>query len=174
LQSFFWNVCRQLECVEYFLWSATHLLLNNSIMDEIKCCVNWRMFERNYVARKMFHNFLVNPNPPSFPLSPHTNYTSHCTAVSNSRISLLGFSCFFLLFYRALSLTFKTIANIAATSVIRHSLNRGNWRDIGSYIGVSGRLAVTYVITHSIGRTLWRHIYAYIAVSGHFIVMCVI
>jgi uncharacterized Zn-finger protein len=48
----------------------------------------------------MFHNFHVNPNPPLLPLSPHipsphTNQTSHCTVVSNSHISLLGFSCFF-------------------------------------------------------------------------------
>jgi hypothetical protein len=73
LQSFFWNVCRQLQFVECCLWSATHLLLNRSIMDEIKCRVNWGIFERKCVARKMFHNFLVNPNHPSFRKSPHSN-----------------------------------------------------------------------------------------------------
>jgi uncharacterized Zn-finger protein len=42
------------------------------------------MFERNCVAGKMLHNFLVKPNPPSFPLSPPTPLpipTTHLTAL---------------------------------------------------------------------------------------------
>jgi hypothetical protein len=126
----------------------------------------------------MFHHFHVSPNPPSFlypllPLSPY-QLNSHCSVVSNSNISVLGFSRFFLLFYRVLTLTIKKNANTPVMCAVRHSLSRGNWRDISAYIVGSSGLAAKCVISHSLSRANSRNIYAYIVGSGHFAVICVI
>jgi hypothetical protein len=43
------------------LMHHSHFLLSSYNIDGMKYCVNWRMFERNSVAGKIFHIVLIHP-----------------------------------------------------------------------------------------------------------------
>jgi hypothetical protein len=57
--------------------------------------------------------------------------------------------------------------------VIRHSLWRVIWSDIGAYIVGSSHTLVVYVIRQLFGTAFWRDVNKYIVGSGHNPVVCV-